>query len=355
MHDLDAAIILLSDLIRVPSYSKEEAGTLRCLKAFMDSRHIPFNTVKNNIFTVNKHFKPGLPTLLLNSHHDTVRPNAGYTHDPFKPMQAEGKLYGLGSNDAGGALVSLIFTFCHYYDLEDLPFNIVLAASAEEEISGANGIELLLQHLPEIHFGIVGEPTSGEVAIAEKGLLVLDCLSHGVSGHAARNEGENAIYNAMADIEWIKNYTFRKESETLGPIHMNVTIIEAGKQHNVVPDSCKFTVDVRTTDAYTLEETLEIIQKNITSEVTPRSVRLRPSSIPTDHPLVNAARECGFTLFGSPTLSDQALMPFPTIKLGPGDSSRSHTADEFIYIDQLGKGLDDYRKLLDKLIQTINE
>ena len=261
----------------------------------------------------------------------------------------DGKLYGLGSNDAGGSLVCLLFAFLKYYESGDLPINLVFAASAEEEISGKGGIEALLPKLPKIDFGIVGEPTSEEAAVAEKGLLVLDCVSTGISGHAARNEGKNAIYEAMMDIEWFRTFQFPKVSDFLGPIHMNVTIIESGSQHNVVPDTCKFTVDVRTTDAYTLEETLEIIRENVKAEVTPRSVRLRPSGISKDHPLPKAIESLGIGTYGSPTLSDQALMTFPTIKVGPGDSARSHTADEFIYISQLENGLQQYIKIIEEL------
>ena len=350
MNELDSAISLLSDLIRIPSYSREESGTLRCLKSFFDHRHIPYTTVRNNLIVKNLHFDPDRPTILLNSHHDTVRPNSGYTRDPFEPSVEDGKLYGLGSNDAGGALVCLILTFCHYYDRQ-LPVNIVLGASAEEEISGVNGAELMLANMPRIDAGIVGEPTSGMTGVTEKGLLVRDWGVHGTSGHAARSEGDNAIYKAMKDIAWFRDFRFPKISETLGPIHMNVTMVNAGTQHNVIPDTCTFTVDVRTTDAYTLEETLKIIGDHVEAEIVPRSVRLRPSRIPPAHALVRAARAAGFETFGSPTLSDQAVMPFPTVKMGPGDSERSHTADEFIFIHQLQQGISDYRKLLDAYIK----
>ncbi len=353
MSDTSEAIELLCDLIRIPSFSREEKGTHDLLAEFLDKKGIVYTSVENNLYALNKNFDPELPTLLLNSHHDTVKPNSGYTRDPFEPLIQDGKLFGLGSNDAGGALVSLIMTFCHNYDKAGLPANIALGISAEEEISGRNGAELLLKNMPAIDAGIVGEPTSGDVAITEKGLLVLDCKVHGKAGHAARNEGENAIYKAMKDIEWFRTFEFPNESVSLGPVHMNVTVINAGRQHNVVPDICEYTVDVRTTDAYSLEETLDIIRKHVTADVTPRSTRLRPSSISPDHPLCKAVESCGFKTYGSPTLSDQALMPFPTIKMGPGDSSRSHSADEFIFTDQIEKGITDYRKLIESYFNII--
>jgi len=354
MTDLDQAIELLIELIRIPSFSREEEGTKTCLKAFFEKRGIPCTLVKNNLFAINRTYNPDLPTLLLNSHHDTVRPNKGYSRDPFQPFQSDGKLYGLGSNDAGGALVALILTFWSFYAKTNLPANLIMGISAEEEISGRDGVELLLKHMPHIDAGIVGEPTSGQVAVSEKGLMVLDCLVQGKAGHAARNEGENAIYKALQDIHWFRDFRFSRISETLGPIHMNVTIISAGKQHNVVPDECHFTVDVRTTDAYTMEETLEIIRKNVRADVQPRSVRLHPSGIDGEHVLRKAVDACGFTTYGSPTLSDQALMPFPTIKMGPGDSSRSHTADEFIFIDQIEQGIIDYKKLIQEYFNFIS-
>ncbi|MEJ2006410.1 MAG: M20 family metallo-hydrolase [Cyclobacteriaceae bacterium] len=347
MSESEQAVKLLQDLIRTPSFSKEEYGTRKVLAEFLEKKGIEFTNVKNNLFALNKHFDPGLPTLLLNSHHDTVKPNAGYTRDPFEPDNIDGKIYGLGSNDAGGALVALIVTFCSFYDQKELPVNLILGISAEEEISGPNGAELLLQNIPKVNAGIVGEPTSGEAAVTEKGLLVLDCTVTGKAGHAARSEGENAIYKAMQDIEWFRSFEFPETSNLLGPIHMNVTVIKAGSQHNVVPDVCEYTVDIRTTDAYTLEETLQIIDKNTIAEVKPRSLRLRPSALRQDHVLYKAAEKCGFRMFGSPTLSDQARMPFPTIKIGPGDSSRSHSPDEFIFIHQIEQGINDYKKLIE--------
>lgn len=351
---LQETIELLKKLLVTPSFSKEEDKTAIILADFFTQRGVPIHRLLNNIWVKNKYYSPGKPTLLLNSHHDTVKPNTSYQRDPFDASIKEDKLYGLGSNDAGGALTCLIFTFLHFYNRKDLPFNIILAATAEEEISGKNGIEALLPHLGKIDFGIVGEPTEMNIAIAEKGLLVLDCKAKGKSGHAARSsEGINAIYEALKDIAWFQSYQFPKVSEKLGPIHMNVTMIQAGTQHNVIPDECNFTVDVRATDAYTLDETLQIIRTHVRSEVTPRSVRLQPSGISLSHPLVRAAQTRPHSLFGSPTLSDQALMPFETIKMGPGKSERSHTADEYIFIHELDLGLNGYIEHLENLTRLI--
>jgi acetylornithine deacetylase len=287
---------------------------------------------------------------LLNSHLDTVRPNSGYTRDPFKPEIIDGKLYGLGSNDAGGPLVSLIATFLHYYNRKDLKYNVVMAATAEEEISGTGGVESIWSSLVPIDFAIVGEPTLCGMATAEKGLMVLDCVAKGKPGHAAREEGVNAIYEALPDIEWIRNYKFPKKSSTLGDIKMTVTVIHSGRQHNVVPADCEFTIDVRVTDMYTLEEILETIKANVKCQVTPRSLRMRPSGIAEDHPAVVAAKNLGLNLYGSPTTSDQALMPIPSVKMGPGDSARSHSADEFIFVDEIRQGIETYIALLDQVI-----
>lgn len=352
-NDTEKAIKLLSDLINTPSFSKEEHSTRDLIEQFLENNGAEYGAVGNNVYASTRDFDETKPTLLLNSHHDTVRPNHGYTRDPYQAEVTEGKLFGLGSNDAGASLVCLALTFLYFYKQENLPVNILFAASAEEEISGKNGIELLLKHLPKIDFGIVGEPTSGEVSIAEKGLLVLDCVTHGISGHAARKEGKNAIYEALDDIIWFREFEFPEESSFLGPISMNVTMIESGTQHNVVPDICKFTVDVRTTDAYTLEETLGIIRNNVSATVEPRSVRLKPSYIEDDHLLRQAVSMLGLKTFGSPTLSDQALMPFPTIKIGPGDSSRSHSADEFVYIKQIEEGFETYRKIIEQVFKNV--
>lgn len=344
------AISLLKQLIAIPSLSKEEDNTADLIEQFLQSKGVTAFRYLNNVWAKNQYFSPEKPTLLLNSHHDTVKPNKAYTLNPFDPIVKEEKLYGLGSNDAGGCLVSLIATFLHYYHRSDLQYNLVLAATAEEEISGHNGVEILLPRLPKIDCGIVGEPTLLQMAVAEKGLLVLDCTAMGKPGHAAREEGDNAIYKAVKDIQWFKDYRFDRVSDLLGPMKMTVTIINAGSQHNVVPHECKFTTDVRVNELYTFEEVLEIIRANTLSDVQPRSSRLRSTSIALDHPLVQSGIALGRTYYGSPTTSDKALMPFPTLKFGPGDSARSHSADEFIWIHEIGEGIDMYIQLIDQVI-----
>ena len=344
------ALTLLQTLIAIPSFSKEESGTASVIEDFFKKHGVVPDRAGNNIWAKNKHFDPVKPTILLNSHHDTVRPNAGYTRDPFHAEIKESKLFGLGSNDAGGPLVALIATFLHYYDRKDLLYNLVIAATAEEEISGTGGIESIWPSLQPIDFAIVGEPTLCEMATAEKGLMVLDCIAKGKPGHAAREEGINAIYLAMKDIEWFRTFRFPKISETLGEMKMSVTIINSGTQHNVVPAECKFTIDVRVTDAYTLDETLSLIRSQVASEVTPRSLRMRPSGISVDHPLLHSAKKLKLKLYGSPTTSDQALIPVPSVKIGPGDSARSHSADEYIFVDEIEKGIDIYIKLLNNII-----
>ena len=344
------AISLLKKLIGTPSLSREEENTALILEGFFNEKNIPFQRKKNNLWAYNKYFDSAKPTVLLNSHHDTVKPNKSWTLDPFEPLVSDGKLYGLGSNDAGGCLVSLIAAFCYFYDRRDLTYNVAIATTAEEEISGKEGLEIVVPELPEISFAIVGEPTEMQLAVAEKGLLVLDCTAKGVSGHAAREEGENAIYKAITDIQWINSYKFPKVSPTLGPVKMSVTIIQAGTQHNVVPDTCTFTVDVRATDQYTLEELIEEIQANIQSEVSARSIRLRPSSIPIDHPIVAAGLRLGRNAYGSPTTSDQALLDCPSLKMGPGHSARSHSADEFVYLHEIEEGITQYISMLEEVI-----
>ncbi|MEY2901621.1 MAG: hypothetical protein RLY89_727 [Bacteroidota bacterium] len=344
------AISLLKQLIAIPSLSKEEDSTADLIEQFLQSKGVTAFRYLNNVWAKNQYFSPDKPTLLLNSHHDTVKPNKAYTLNPFEPIVKDEKLYGLGSNDAGGCLVSLIATFLHYYHRSDLQYNLVLAATAEEEISGHNGVEILLSRLPKIDCGIVGEPTLLQMAVAEKGLLVLDCTAMGKPGHAAREEGDNAIYKAVKDIQWFKDYRFDRVSDLLGPMKMTVTIINAGSQHNVVPHECKFTTDVRVNELYTFEEVLEIIRANTLSDVQPRSSRLRSTSIALDHPLVKSGIALGRTYYGSPTTSDKALMPFPTLKFGPGDSARSHSADEFIWLHEIGEGIDMYIQLIDPII-----
>ncbi|HEY4336883.1 MAG TPA: M20 family metallo-hydrolase [Puia sp.] len=354
LHILQSgAIDLLKQLIALPSFSKEEDRTAGRIAAFLRSKNIPAQCLQNNVWAKNKYFDPAKPTLLLNSHHDTVRPNKAYTLDPFIPLEKEGKLFGLGSNDAGGALVSLIATFIYFYEQEHLTHNLLLAATAEEEISGHNGIEVLLPSLGKIDWGIVGEPTMMQLAVAEKGLLVLDCISHGRAGHAAREEGDNAIYKALPDIEWFHTYKFGKTSDLLGPVKMSVTVIDTdNKAHNVIPSQCHFVVDVRVNELYTFEEILAAIRENISGEVSPRSLRMRSSSIRRDHPVVQSGIRMGRSCYGSPTTSDKALMPFPTLKTGPGDSARSHTADEFIYLEEVGQGIEGYIALLRPILET---
>lgn len=349
-----SCIDLLQQLITIPSFSKEEDKTAACLFEFLSSRGIASQRIGNNIWCANQQFNTSIPTLLLNSHHDTVKPNPGYSRDPFLPQIQDGKLYGLGSNDAGGPLVSLIGAFLHFYGRRDLNFNLVLAATAEEEISGAGGIEKIWPSLPRIDFAIVGEPTRSEVAIAEKGLLVLDCMSRGKAGHAARDEGENAIYLAMKDIDWFRTFQFPKISPVLGKTKMSVTVIQAGQAHNQIPATCAFVVDIRVTDVYTLEEVLETVKRNVSATVTPRSMRLRSSGISEDHPLVRAAKASGRKLYGSPTTSDQALIPAPSVKMGPGDSARSHSADEFILLDEIDTGIDAYIHMVEALNDQMN-
>jgi acetylornithine deacetylase len=343
-------IQLLEKLVETPSFSREEDKTAWILNDFFSSKSIETLCLKNNVISRNKHFDPGKPTILLNSHHDTVKPSASWKKDPFTPVVVDGKFYGLGSNDAGASLVGLIAAFVHYYESQNLKYNLVLAATAEEEISGKDGVELVLPELGSIDFAIVGEPTNLKMAVAEKGLMVLDGIAKGKGGHAARDEGDNAIYKAIRDIEWFQNYKFDKPSDKLGDVKMSVTVINAGSQHNVVPDECRFVVDIRSTDVYSNEEILSVIKQNVTSEVTARSTRLQPSGLDKDHLLFDVAKKLKLDTFGSPTLSDQALMPFPSVKIGPGDSARSHTADEYIYLKEIGDGIQLYINLLKTII-----
>ncbi|MBW4889635.1 M20 family metallo-hydrolase [Mucilaginibacter sp. HMF5004] len=344
------AISLLQQLIATPSVSRQEADTALIINTFLTSREVLTYRKENNIWAYNAHFDDAKPTILLNSHHDTVKANPGYTRNPHAADIEDGKLYGLGSNDAGGCLVSLIATFLHFYERTDLKYNLCLAATAEEEISGKNGIELVLPDLGELDFAIVGEPTLMNLAIAERGLMVLDCTAHGKAGHAAREEGDNAIYKAIKDIEWFRTFIFPKESELFGPIKMSVTVINAGTQHNVVPESCNFVVDVRVTDAYRNDEVLTIIREHVNCEVKARSTRLKPSSIDKNHPIVQAGIAMGKSTYGSPTTSDQALLDIPSLKMGPGDSARSHMADEYVYVDEIRNGIDGYIGLLKQVL-----
>jgi acetylornithine deacetylase len=345
------AVGLLKQLIATPSFSKEENDTAEIICAFFKKHDVPFARVGNNIYAKNKYYDVNKPSVLLNSHHDTVLPNKGYTMDPFTPVEKDGKLFGLGSNDAGGCLVSLMATFLHFHNQPDTTHNVVFAASAEEEISGVNGIELVLPFLGNIDFGIVGEPTKMEMAVAERGLMVIDCLSIGRAGHAARNEGENALYKAVDDINWIRNYKFDKVSSLLGESRLTVTVIDTdNKQHNVVPAQCKFVIDVRVNELYTFEEILDALKTSLKSQFKPRTTRMKSTSIPLDHPLILAGIQLGKGYYGSPTTSDKALMPFPTLKMGPGDSARSHTADEFIYLEEIQNGINTYIKLIEQIL-----
>ena len=342
-------IELLKQLISTPSFSKEEENAAEIIRDFLTREKIPFKTIDNNTWAFNKFFSKEKPTILLNSHIDTVKPAKGYTLDPFTPVEDGDQLFGLGSNDAGGPLVSLLAAFIHFYHRDNLPFNLVFVASAEEEISGRRGLEVVLPRIAPVEFAIVGEPTRMEVAIAEKGLLVLDCYAYGKSGHTARNEGENALYKAIDDIEKLRNYKFEKVSNVLGEVKVTVTMIEAGTQHNVIPDVCHFVVDVRTNEHYQNKDAAEIIANLIESEVKPRSVRLNSSGISELHPFAVLAKSKGIKLYGSPTTSDQAIIPFLSVKMGPGDSARSHTADEFIYKSEILAGIERYIELLEEL------
>lgn len=348
------SVDLLSQLISIPSVSRNEKEAADCLERFFDRflPSCPRKRIENNIILTDPEFDEKKPVILLNSHIDTVAPVDGWTRDPFLPEldTATGRLYGLGSNDAGASLVSLIAAFRHAITLPRA-FNLVFVASAEEEVSGKNGLTAVIPDLPPVSVAIVGEPTSMNPAVAEKGLMVLDCVSRGVAGHAARNNGVNAIYKAIEAIEKLRNLTFPEVSATLGPVMISVTQIEGGIKHNVVPDICRFVADVRTTDAYSNLETLDMIRQAVgdTVELTPRSTRLNPSSVNPAHPIVRRLKIMGREPFGSPTLSDGALMPWQKVKIGPGESSRSHTADEFIMLDELRDAVNIYSQLLKDL------
>ncbi|MCU4174747.1 M20 family metallo-hydrolase [Carboxylicivirga sp. N1Y90] len=344
----DEAIELLKQLITTESFSRNEDKVLELMSRYLSSKGLNVNRSNNNIWCWAKKPNPELPSILLNSHLDTVKPSSKWTYDPFAATLEGDKLTGLGSNDAGGPLVALMATFLCLKDTEQ-DYNLVFAATAEEEISGVNGVASILDQLGKIDLGIVGEPTQMEMAVAEKGLLVLDCEAHGKTGHAARDEGENALYKAMSDIAWFQTYEFPKVSPHLGKVKMTVTQISAGNQHNVVPDSCKFVVDVRLNECYSNKELHQLIAKEVDCDVKARSYRINSSSIPIDHPLVERGIELGRNHYGSPTTSDQAVMDFTTLKMGPGDSARSHTPDEYIYLNEIREGVAIYVKMLDKL------
>ena len=358
---MDSPVELLKQLIATPSVSRDESATASIILRHLEMRGVSTRRLYNNVWAVQSHHDPAKPTLLLNSHHDTIKPSPSYTRPPFVPEISDGRLYGLGSNDAGASAVSLIDLFCEHYS-SPLPFNLVLAITAEEECMGEHGMRAFLPHLIECgikpDMAIVGEPTGMQPAIAERGLVVLDCVSRGVRGHAARSEGVNAIYKAMADIDTLHRYRFERCSPVLGPVTMQVTMIEAGTQHNVVPDECRWVADVRTTDAYTNTETAAILQNAVSefTTLTPRSTRLNASVISSGHPLARAATAMGLKPFVSPTLSDRALMHgIPALKIGPGDSARSHTANEYVFLSDITQGIDTYSTLLLKLSETIRK
>jgi len=344
------ALELLRRLIATPSHTRDEGATADLLCAFFEERGIAVERLHNNIIVRSKGYQAGRKTLLLNSHHDTVRPATSYTRNPYAPTLEEGVLYGLGANDAGASLVALIELFLTYYD-RALPFNLQLLLSAEEECGGEHGIRACHDHLQDVEMAIVGEPTSMQAAIAEPGLVVLDCEAKGRSGHAARGEGVNALYIALDDIQQVRTFQFEHTSAILGPVRMTATMINCGTQHNVVPDSCRFVVDVRTTDAYTNEQTVGMIRAALQSEVTPRSTRIRASVIDKQHPLVRAAVKAGAKPFISTTTSDRTLMPFPALKIGPGDSARSHTADEYVLVEEIEQGIATYVEIIENLAQ----
>lgn len=374
------AVNLLTQLIATPSLSRTESAAADIVESYLRSRGCDTHRKANNVWVLSDGFDDNKPTILLDAHIDTVKPAGGWTYDPFTPeLTADGRLYGLGSNDDGGSLVSLMQVFLmldNKYassaiasntattaktsnpskesDAETAvstpctrSYNLIFLASAEEEVSGKNGIECVLPELPKIDFCIAGEPTCMQPATAEKGLMVIDAIAHGKAGHAARNEGINAIYIALDDIRWVQEHKYERQTELLGPVKQTVTIINAGTQHNVVPDECRFTIDVRSNECYSNQEILDEIAKNLKSEVHARSTRLNSSRLSADHPFVVKAKSLGLQPFGSPTLSNQALMPFPSVKIGPGDSARSHTADEYIKVSEIDEAIDLYLRLLD--------
>ncbi|CAH8282559.1 acetylornithine deacetylase [Mariniflexile fucanivorans] len=345
------AIALLKQLIETQSFSSEEDQTASHIEAWFKRNDIEYKRNQNNVWAVNKHFDASKPNMLLNSHHDTVKPNSAYTKDPLKAIVEDGKLYGLGSNDAGGCLVSLIATFTHFYNHKDLKYNLILVASAEEESSGPNGLNSMLKIIPKIDVAIVGEPTLMNLAVAEKGLVVFDAKVKGTASHAAHPNDDNPIYKLIETLQWFKDVKFEKTSEALGDVKLTVTQINAGKQHNVVPADVELVIDVRVNDKYTNTEIAEFLQKNAPcSSIVPRSLHLNSSSIPVSHDLIKAGIAMGRIPYGSPTLSDQAWLSCKSIKMGPGDSTRSHSADEFIYLNEIEEGIEIYVELLNRVI-----
>ncbi len=340
-------IELLQDLIRIPSFSRDEKAAADKLEAWMKQHGLAPQRSGNNLWVCND-CSDGRPAILLNAHIDTVRPASGYSRDPFTPSIEDGTVYGLGSNDDGGSLVALLAVYMKLSGTEQ-PYRLIFSATAEEEVSGRGGLDLILGEIGEIDLGIIGEPTQMQMAVAERGLMVLDCTAEGKSGHAARNEGINAIYKAMEDIDWFRSHRFEKVSEYLGAVKMSVTQINAGTQHNVIPDKCTFVVDVRPNGMYSNVELLGIIKESVSCQVKERSTRINSSQIDINHPLVQRGISLGLSTFGSPTTSNQALVSFPTLKIGPGDSARSHSADEYIKICEIEQGIEIYTALLDGL------
>lgn len=343
------SVSLLQRLIKIPSFSGQETEAADLIQEYLASYSIKCKRKGNNLWCYNKFYDPSWPTILLNSHIDTVKPNDGYTNDPFCPEITGGRLYGLGSNDAGGCLVSLVATFLHFYSYQGLGFNVCLALTAEEENSGQNGIKSILPLLGNLELAIVGEPTLLQMAVAEKGNLVIDCTVKGRSGHAAREEGENAIYKCLKDLEWFRTFQFPQQLEGLAPVKMTVTAIKAGMQHNIVPGKCEFTVDIRNDDTYTQDYILNTIKNAVSSEFSIRPGSLGASSVPFDHPIVKTGIAIGCKTYSSPTTSDQAWLSIPSVKIGPGDSARSHSSDEYIFLEEIKNGINLYIKLLDAL------
>lgn len=340
-------IDLLKNMIRIPSFSRDEGAVADFLERWMLTEGFEARRLGNNLW-IESGPADGRPTILLNAHIDTVKPASGYTRDPFTPEIEDGSLYGLGSNDDGGSLIALLETYSRLIQKEQ-PYRLIFSATAEEEVSGKGGLDLILPELGRIDFGVMGEPTGMRMAVAERGLMVLDCTAYGKSGHAARNEGVNAIYKAIEDIQWFKSHSFDRVSDFLGAVKMSVTQINAGTQHNVVPDRCTFVVDVRPNGMYTNPELLEMIKSSVSCEVKERSTRIGSSHLPMNHPAVVRGLSLGLEPFGSPTTSNQALCHFPTLKIGPGDSARSHSANEYIRLDEIGDGIETYVALLDGL------
>ena len=345
------AIALLKNLIETSSFSSEEQNTALLIESWFLENKIAYQRTQNNVWAVNKYFDESKPTFLLNSHHDTVQPNKAYTKDPFKAIVENGKLYGLGSNDAGGCLVSLLATFTYFYHHKNLKYNLVVVASAEEESSGKNGLNSMLSIIPEVAVAIVGEPTLMQLAIAEKGLVVFDAKVSGTPSHAAHLNDDNAIYNTIDVLKWFQNFQFKKTSKSLGDVKMTVTQMNAGKQHNAIPAEVELVIDVRVNDLYSNKKIAEILEKESPcTSITPRSLRLNSSFIPVEHELVKAGIALGRKTYGSPTLSDQSVLDCPSLKLGPGDSTRSHTADEFIYLQEIEQGIELYIKILEQIL-----